>query len=945
MATEIKRSLYIGLGGTGMSTLLSTKRFFVETYGEVPPMIGFLGIDADRDFFTNTTIDSKNGKIKLTPNEFCPIIVQNALPNFKKYKNQYYDWLPPENVNSLAGLAGDGCGQVRSNGRFSFFHRFNDIEQHIQRQLVNITDATHTDNPKYAVINGGKIDIHMIFSLSGGTGCGIFLDLAYLLKEIQQNLNINAYAVLPDVFDAFLAGPAKRLIYPNAYGALVDLDYLMHIRVGEKNFPINYPNGKTINIDEPPFRTVVLIDNKNKNGDTYNNISQITEMLGIALATSAGKFSTAEKSAMDNVKGWINDGAMDVDNKVGWTSGIGIGEIQFNGLELSNMYACKAARNLIQKMVSRDSDVDINSFVNQWIDSPEVQIREDKGQDNVIDAILRKTPEQTFTDSSINSYENPQPDIDDYINNFAHPQKENVDLKVNLLSGRVSLQLMNKLDSIISSNFGIGNSIYFLNELLNQIHVFLKEMNEELKSEKLKGAKIENRLKTDATELVEATKLPIWNIGKKNKVRAAVSALVETVKNKAISIRESTRRQAAISFFSGLKNLAEDNLKKLETFSKTLENIDFEIGSRINQMQIAGNHQNTFIISLHNHYSRRLNVISEEIDVNQFSKSLSDERTLLALLEENKEKIKTQILDYTRELQGCKMLHNLSIEDVLRELPIDEYKHVLKQAISKSMPLYSLNYEGYNEPERHVSFIVGVPDEFNTVLKPQPNTDDPQNQNTKPGFAELVEGTSQVEIVSTGARNKIIVYRQEAASPVFAISGIRKYKEKSRNATRNCHFDSNILQTMQLENFNLYPADSSIDNSVELWVKGIVFGHIINEGGIYYLKTTNPKLTNALSHYKYKLNTETHRREHAFEKFKSIKDLVKEELTTEINKFISDRGEEYMHDMRQKYTNDTDYIHKDLAQIKMKVEWLNETGQKEINKLVLEEFDYIKKNF
>ena len=121
MATEIRRSLYIGLGGTGMSTLLSTKRFFIETYGAVPPMVGFLGIDADRDFFSNTTIDSNNGKIKLTENEFCPIIVQNALPNFKKYKEQYYSWLPPENINALAGLTGDGCGQVRSNGRFSYF--------------------------------------------------------------------------------------------------------------------------------------------------------------------------------------------------------------------------------------------------------------------------------------------------------------------------------------------------------------------------------------------------------------------------------------------------------------------------------------------------------------------------------------------------------------------------------------------------------------------------------------------------------------------------------------------------------------------------------------------------------------------------------------------------------------------------------------------------------
>ena len=47
MATTLKRSLFIGLGGTGASALLHTKKRFLDTYGEVPPMISFLTIDTD----------------------------------------------------------------------------------------------------------------------------------------------------------------------------------------------------------------------------------------------------------------------------------------------------------------------------------------------------------------------------------------------------------------------------------------------------------------------------------------------------------------------------------------------------------------------------------------------------------------------------------------------------------------------------------------------------------------------------------------------------------------------------------------------------------------------------------------------------------------------------------------------------------------------------------
>ena len=47
MRTKLRKTFYIGLGGTGMNAILRTKKMFVEKYGKVPPMIGFLGIDTD----------------------------------------------------------------------------------------------------------------------------------------------------------------------------------------------------------------------------------------------------------------------------------------------------------------------------------------------------------------------------------------------------------------------------------------------------------------------------------------------------------------------------------------------------------------------------------------------------------------------------------------------------------------------------------------------------------------------------------------------------------------------------------------------------------------------------------------------------------------------------------------------------------------------------------
>lgn len=60
--TKIRRSLFIGLGGTGMRTLLYLKKLFVDTYGEVPPMIGFLGVDTDMNEFTNE-LETKSSSV------------------------------------------------------------------------------------------------------------------------------------------------------------------------------------------------------------------------------------------------------------------------------------------------------------------------------------------------------------------------------------------------------------------------------------------------------------------------------------------------------------------------------------------------------------------------------------------------------------------------------------------------------------------------------------------------------------------------------------------------------------------------------------------------------------------------------------------------------------------------------------------------------------------
>lgn len=127
MATKIKRCLYVGMGGTGMNALLHTKKMFVDTYGEVPPMIGFLGIDTDRGAYNKTLLSNKGEEIALLPNEQLPIIVDNARPIYDVNKEDF-TWVPERNLYAMTSM-NLGAGQVRSNGRFAFTVNYVTVSQ------------------------------------------------------------------------------------------------------------------------------------------------------------------------------------------------------------------------------------------------------------------------------------------------------------------------------------------------------------------------------------------------------------------------------------------------------------------------------------------------------------------------------------------------------------------------------------------------------------------------------------------------------------------------------------------------------------------------------------------------------------------------------------------------------------------------------------------------
>lgn len=364
---KLRRTLLIGLGGTGYKSILNAKKLFYENYGEIPPMIGFLAVDTDAPGLNDAFVIAKDGKkISLSASEQLLITVEEPRAIYQQNKSSnLFDWLPMSNVEALDRLT-IGAGQTRSNGRFALTVNEAKTSQTILRKISEINDARIIDNPRYGLLSADT-EVHIVFSLGGGTGSGTFLNMAYLVRRIQPNVKLSGYAVMADIFRDTLSKSITARVRANAEGAIRDLDFLAHLNANSEPVEVKWFH-ETDSVSKRPFDALYMIDNRNANNDSFREINHLCQMVALAIVTSVGEIGVALGSISDNVSKWITDGVMDVNAKKAWVAGLGCAEIIFDGFTPARLYQIKAVQQLIDKMLNGGCQ-DPAQMANAWLDN------------------------------------------------------------------------------------------------------------------------------------------------------------------------------------------------------------------------------------------------------------------------------------------------------------------------------------------------------------------------------------------------------------------------------------------------------------------------------------------------------------------------------------------------------------------------------------------------
>lgn len=910
MATKIKRCLYVGLGGTGMNSLLHTKKMFVDTYGEVPPMIGFLGIDTDGGAYKKSLLSNQGEEITLDPNEQLPIIVNNPRPIYDVNK-QDFSWIPQENLYALTSM-NLGAGQVRTNGRFAFTVNYEEVVRKVDSILAQITNAHIINNDKYELL-GTATEIHMVFSVCGGTVCGTFINMAYVLRQEAPNCKLTGYAVLPDVFKNMSnAGMAK--VAPNAFGAIKDLDYLMHMGIGSKTIKLEYINGG-YEIKDRPFNSVIFIDNKNDNLDTYTHIDELAEMISLALVTSAGELSSASASVSDNIEKNIREGAMDIENKKAWAAGMGVCEILYRGQDLSDIYAVKAAKNLIDRFFN--SCQDANLIANNWIDSSNVNIRENNNYDHVIDYICDKTPKYELT---VNDYANPKSEAEANLN-LNRIKDEDINKKINDLCSRVRAELRKLIIEHINQECGVSTCENVLDSIKDQIDIFLGEMSREKEDFLAKEPCLQSALDTACADLSDYD-------GKffksKNKLEDLANDVSEATKALASCKLEIIRRTAAITVFNNILGAINEAKRKVGVISESLKSVNRKLATTLAKIQNqVGKATATFQIDLAQNSVNSIALNADEIQIPDFVRGLRNEGKVYGFTELTNDEIEDCILKYAKKLHTARNWKDTSIDDILDKMEQDEFDRIVEMAIKKAMPLFRYDYRGYMPKQRpQDSFYVGVPDKSCSRL------------NKDGYFKSKLTGTMDVDFASIGVNDRIIIYRQVGVVPAYTISSIADYAKEYERCNVNCHYDANLVTRMEREDFSLRPKKASDEDMLDYWVKGFIFGLIKNEGNKYYFKSQEHG--DALDDFWVSLGEY---RDEAFDSFRTYKNSIRKEFRDYLDSLAVSKGataiKSVMDEVKLNYYDKFSQINMTKDQVKAK-------GYEKIRQLITDELAHVK---
>jgi len=795
-ARKLKRTVLIGLGGTGKKALLQAKKRFLETFGEEPPLVKYLLIDT-----TSANTDSLHAHIpgreepvpvRLRASEILHIEARGAslLP---QVHDEIREWFPPK-ADLKANIL-SGAGQIRALGRLALFANATTVYENLRDLLALARD--YKDERPSAERNyiyepyTPHLTVALVGSLAGGTGSGIFLDVAFVLRQLMKDEDqLFGYFLLPDIY---VNRPGTQNVEANAYAALKELDHFMNLQ-GTWRYPFG---GREIEVRKKPFDMVFLVNRENRAGKTFNELDDLMELLGLGLYLLAGPLGKEQADTFDNIVHQLNEQKGKYYGKTGHYASFGAAELRFEPEGLIQEVNREKAVKTLEALLGSG---------NTWSTSAL--------KDRLEEVKTLSVPEQAFT-LSLPSSPSRQEDREIWFS--LKPELESLRDKIreDLLKQHGvpaeirNLVLQDAAEALVHKGTGLEGLEAGLKVLLESARNLYNSLSQEArqKEEAWKESleKVERRVNAR----------PRQSFFRREEEEAVLKK--RTVNSLADEAKRLGTLEARADISERWVKTLEDLLEELQDLIQRVRNYKDQLRTKNAERAGSSRDSEPFTLTLPPPHLEIQGLIGAEAAKVQW-----DLQALLRAPED--------ALEQTLKFRDT----NTSLAEWLqRVLKQKDHNRELWEAVERSLrELDRISDPAWDYEDAWVSnpglgykekvHILGVAD---ATERNNPFVGEEEILNL---FASNLHDRMRLQRVSTGDPHRVLFYKIEASIPAFALRGVHIYREKYEKlaSERSFHIHRDFEGALE----DLFPLPKE-EKAVEVWTKARALGLLTNEAG------------------------------------------------------------------------------------------------------------------
>jgi hypothetical protein len=734
----VRKTVVIGLGGTGRDVVLQLKRKYREVYGRVDiPSTRFVVFD---------TADQKpllvpgEKPIELTPAEFLRLTVSH--PGRAVKVNEEIDpWFPDERGIPMVSIS-KGAGQVRVLGRLALYCNARTVYDRIRRALDSVNSLRpHQDLGGFRVSNDSSVQIIVVGSLSGGTGSGTFLDIAYVCRNHMRHGtdDLSAYLLLPDVFSTLTA---TANVEPNAYAALKELDLLMDAEYGRKETSVSF-GGNEISWQGRPFDAVYLVNKRNQRGQVYETVEELTKVIAMGIFVATGATGQDADDVRDNLQHQLTGTVFGKGLKY---SSFGVSELVLDSDGRVEEEARRVAAATLEAVFGGRAP-EVGSDVDLFLSGLELT---DKLADRVL---LDEAPPSISGDNARIET------LDALITN-GDKNVRDVQAAVERVRGGLALDFADSFDAErlkrLASASGVLGTARFLQVSVER----LKELQDHFAAAASKAGKEgrEARQRADG-QRAEVPKVKKAWFGRQRKAQGLARSFAAAVKKAASSAWDQARFQKAEEVVAAV-------LQEVRQHSQNLEDLRDKVlplANDLRQRSVPKERVEPFTVRMP--CPTAADSVQDNPAPSEFFEWLRDEgRKVHDLLDMRREELLNVFLGFARSRKSVQALTTMEMSSAWEACPEEDKHRYIKHLEELASPLweYEVEYMGGDKSTAMLQ-IMGVPHAELTLEDVLPRSS---------------QAGRSVHLATTGDERRIYCYRVEAAIPAFILSGIRNYRAR-----------------------------------------------------------------------------------------------------------------------------------------------------------------------